>query len=61
MKTGCNNGETGTVSHSYVYDILFYILLQHIWVFSKPSAGNKNTERKIIDIQHNKMFLFHVT
>jgi hypothetical protein len=61
MKTRCNNVKTGRVSHSYVYDILLYILLQHVWAFSKPSAGNKNTERKIINIQHNKMFLFHVT
>jgi hypothetical protein len=60
MKTRCNNGERGAVSHSYVYDILLYILL-HVSAFSKPSAGNKNTERKIINIQHNKMFLFQVT
>jgi len=47
-------------SHSYVYDILAYILLQHVQAFSEPSSGNKYTERKIINIQHNAMFLFYV-
>jgi hypothetical protein len=43
---------------SYIYDILLYILLQHVRAFSKPSSGNKYNERKIISIQHNAMFLF---